>query len=71
VAVQREIDSPPIEHKASPVTPAEPSWTSTPKTRTPDAAWAVDFGVGRIEPHARSDLLVLRLVRDPVIAPAR
>lgn len=69
--VQREIASPPIDHKAFPATPAAPSWTSTPETRTPDSAWAVDFGVGRVEPHSRQDLLVLRLVRDPVIAPAR
>ncbi len=63
--VQREIDSPPIMHKAFPDTPAEATWTSTPEVRTPLAAWTIDYGVGLIAVHPRTDALVLRLVRDP------
>lgn len=62
--VQREIPSPPIAHKTFPNTPPGPTWTSTPEVGSPAQAWAVDFGVGLIAAHARSELLVLRLARD-------
>jgi hypothetical protein len=63
--VQRAIDSPPIEHQAFPNTPAAASWTSSPEVRHPKNAWAIDFGVGLVVQHARSDRLYLRLTRDP------
>jgi hypothetical protein len=63
--VQRVIPSPPIEHQAFPNTPAEACWTSSPEVRQPKKAWAVDFGVGLVVQHARSERLYLRLARDP------
>ena len=63
--VQRVISSPPIDHQAFPNTPAAASWTSSPEVRHPKNAWAIDFGVGLIVQHARSERLYLRLARDP------
>jgi hypothetical protein len=63
--VQRIISSPPIDHVAFPNTPAAASWTSSPEVRRSKNAWAIDFGVGLIVTHARSERLYLRLARDP------
>jgi hypothetical protein len=63
--VQRVIKSPPIDHDAFPGTPPAATWTATPEVRHSKNAWAVDFGVGLILQHARSESLYLRLVMDP------
>jgi hypothetical protein len=62
--VQRYIPSPPIEHPTFPNTPAGPHWASSPDVRQPKTAWAIDFSVGLVVQHPRTDLLYLRLARD-------
>ena len=62
--IHRSYPSPPIDPLAFPATPASPHWTATPEPRTAGQAWAVDFLVGELAPHARPERLVLRLARD-------
>jgi hypothetical protein len=62
--VQRYIPSPPIEHPTFPNTPPGPHWTSSPEVRAPGNAWAIDFDVGVVAAHPRTDELYLRLARD-------
>jgi hypothetical protein len=53
-----------IDATAFPQTSAQPYWSSSPVTPSPDSAWRVDFTEGLIYPWRRTDSYAVRLVRN-------